>query len=34
MLARRQERNQSLKFSCRVVRVIGLSSHQTFKFPH
>jgi len=28
-----QERNQSFKFGCRLVRVVSLSDHQIFKFP-
>jgi hypothetical protein len=27
------EQDQAFKFSCRVVRVIGLFQHQVFKFP-
>jgi hypothetical protein len=28
-----QERNQSFKFSCRLVGVVSLSEHQMFKLP-
>jgi len=28
-----QERNQSFKFSCSLLRVVGLFDHQMFKFP-